>query len=337
MWWMLGAKVSAVNHKLSFNFSIHSIVFRYKQPRPMQYTLHQLRIFLRVVATRNITRAAEELHMSQPAVSIQLKNFQKQFDLPLIEVVNRRIHVTDFGQEIARSAEIILNEVYAINFKMHAHEGRLTGKLRIAAVSTAKYVAPYFLAGFMRANPGVELALDVTNKAQVLARLEENSVDFAFMTVPPEHLQVDALPLFPNRLYLVAHPDFLPSLPTDAPEVFASLPLIMRERGSGTRHVLEGFLLANNVRVLPQLVLTSSEAVKQAVLAGLGCSVMPLVGIRNELASGRLHILPVRGFPITSMWSLVSLSAKLPTPAAQAFLTHLDATRDATIAQHFAD
>lgn len=313
-----------------------AIVKAYVHLCQMQYTLHQLRIFLRVVATRNITRAAEELHLSQPAVSIQLKNFQRQFDLPLIEVINRKIYVTDFGLEIAQSAEIILREVYAINFKMHAHEGRLTGKLRISAVSTGKYVAPYFLAGFMRSHPGVELVLDVTNKSQVLTSLEENTIDFAFVTVPPDHLTIDAVELFENRLVLVANPTFLPTLPSRSPDIFEELPLIFRERGSGTRHVMERYFLDHNLRVLPKMVLTSNEAVKQAVIAGLGCSIMPLVGIRNDLASGRLHILDVDGLPISSTWSLISLSSKRHTPVAQAFLSYIVEQKAEIIAEQFA-
>ena len=338
----MDANLACTIHKHSFNFFI-SFICNPNDPSlstPMHYTLNQLRIFHRVVATRSVTRAAEELHLSQPAVSIQLKNFQRQFDLPLLEVVQRRIHVTDFGLEIARSAEVILQEVHAIHFKMHAHEGRLTGKLRLAAVSTGKYVAPAFVAGFMRLHPGVELVLDVTNRAQVLESIEQSATDLGLVSVLPDHLRVEAVPLFENQLYLVAHPDFVPpeaalgSSPL-SPQQLEGLPLIFREPGSGTRHVLEAWFKSHGLHLVPKMVLTSSEAVKQAVLAGLGCSVMPLVGIRHELRAGRLCIVPVSGFPITSTWTLIHLQARTPSPVTQAFLAYLQSEKEGIMAEHF--
>ena len=136
----------------------------------MNYTLNQLQIFLKIVQTQSVTRASEELNLTQPAVSIQLKNFQNQFYIPLTEVVGRRIYITDFGREIAEAAENIINQVYAINYKTQAYKGQLTGRLKISIVSTGKYIMPYFLADFIKANDGVELNLDVTNKNKVNVR-----------------------------------------------------------------------------------------------------------------------------------------------------------------------
>lgn len=155
----------------------------------MNYTLNQLQIYLKVAQTLSITKAAAALHLTQPAVSIQLKNFQDQFDIPLIEVINKKIYVTDFGKEIAEAAERILSEVYAINFKMHAHQGQLTGKLKISVVSTGKYIAPYFIADFIKQHQGVELLMDVTNKAQVINSLEKNQVDFSLVSVLPKQIR----------------------------------------------------------------------------------------------------------------------------------------------------
>ena len=147
----------------------------------MNYTLNQLRIFHKVSQTLSISKAAEELHLSQPAVSIQLRNFQDQFEIPLIELVRKRIFLTDFGREIAESAEQILAQVYAINYRMHTHKGGLTGRLRIAVVSSGKYIAPYYVSGFVSRHEGVDLLLDVNNRTQVLRQLENNEVDFAFV------------------------------------------------------------------------------------------------------------------------------------------------------------
>lgn len=144
----------------------------------MNYTLHQLRIFLKVVEAESITKAAEALHLTQPAVSIQLKNLQDQFDIPLTEVVHKRLFITDFGKEIARAAENILNEVDAITFRTQAFKGELSGRLRISSVSTGKYVIPYFLSEFLQQHNSVELELDVTNKARVVENLWNNEVDF---------------------------------------------------------------------------------------------------------------------------------------------------------------
>src|SRR6056297_907114 len=143
----------------------------------MNYTLHQLRVFLKITDNQSITKAAEELNLTQPAVSIQLKNFQDQFSIPLTEVVGRQLYVTDFGKEIAEAAEKILNEVDAITFKTMAYQQQLAGRLKISIASTGKYVMPYFLSDFMRKHRGVDLVMDVTNKTYVIESLERNEVD----------------------------------------------------------------------------------------------------------------------------------------------------------------
>ena len=171
----------------------------------MNYTLHQLRIFQKVAEHQSITKASEELHLTQPAVSIQLKNFQDQFPIALTEVVGRRLFLTEFGKEIAVTAERILDEVNSINYRTMEFGGNLAGRLKIAVVSTGKYVMPYFLSGFMEENGGVDLIMDVTNKATVVRNLERNEVDFALVSVLPKHFTVDKIGLMENRLYLVGN------------------------------------------------------------------------------------------------------------------------------------
>lgn len=301
----------------------------------MNYTLQQLRIFLTVTETGSVTKAAEALHLTQPAVSIQLKNFQNQFAIPLLEVVRKRIFVTDFGKEIAAAAAVILAEVHAIDFKMHAHRGELTGKLKLSVVSTGKYVMPYFLSGFIKRHTGVELALDVTNKAQVLRSLEQNEVDFSLVSVLPETLQIEKIALLQNKLFLVGNNDrkFPEMLYTK--KVFEDLPLIYRESGSGTRYVMEKFVRRNQLPVQKKMELTSNEAVKQAVIAGLGYSIMPLIGIKNELLNEQLQIIPVKGFPIKSTWYLIWLKAKKLSPVAIAYLEYLQKEKAAIMAGQF--
>ena len=236
----------------------------------MNYTLNQLQIFLKIVQTKSVTKASEELHLTQPAVSIQLKNFQDQFDIPLTEVVSRKIYITDFGREIAEAAENILNQVYAINYKTLAYKGQLTGRLKISVVSTGKYIMPYLLADFMKIHSGIDLFMDVTNMNKVTESLENNEVDFALVSNLPASLNVDKLDLLQNKLYLVGNTKTKIKAGIKTKEIFKVIPLIFREKGSGTRQTMERFIERNNLSIFKKMELTSNEAVKQAVLAGLG-------------------------------------------------------------------
>ena len=301
----------------------------------MNYTLHQLQVFLKVTQFESITKAAEELHLTQPAVSIQLKNLQDQFEIPLTEVVGRKLFVTDFGKEIAIAAENIINEVNAINYKTMAHKGQLSGRLKISIVSTGKYIMPFFLTQFLREHEGVELILDVTNKSKVIDSLEQNSVDFSLVSVLPDHLRVEAIQLMENRLYLVGNSEQKFNKRAYNYDILNKLPLIYREEGSGTRNVMEKFIKQNNLPVKKTIELTSNEAVKQAVIAGLGYSVMPLIGIKDELNNGSLQIIPVKHFPITSDWNLISLKGKNFSPIAKAFKNYVVNHKDEITQKYF--
>lgn len=289
----------------------------------MNYTLTQLQVFLKITQTHSVTKAAEELHLTQPAVSIQLKNFQNQFDIPLTEVVGRKIYITDFGREIADSVENILNQVNTINYKTQAYRGQLTGRLKISVVSTGKYVMPFFLSSFIRQHPGIELLMDVTNKAQVVKSLERNEVDFSLVSIRPATLNVERLDLLQNKLYLIGNTDQKFSKSSYTKEIFKELPIIYREKGSGTRQTMEHFIEQNRIPVVKKMELTSNEAVKQAVLSGLGFSIMPLIGIKNELHNGELQIIPMKGLPIKTVWQLIWLKSKKHSPVAQSFLSYM--------------
>lgn len=289
----------------------------------MNYTLNQLRIFLKIVQTQSVTKASEDLHLTQPAVSIQLKNFQDQFDIPLTEVVGRKIYITEFGREIADAAEKIINQVYAINYKTLAYKGQLTGRLKISIVSTGKYVIPYFLSDFVKKNAAIELMIDVTNKKKVVESLEQNEVDFALVSILPTHLNIEKLDLLQNKLYLVGSTETKFGKKTNPNELFNQLPLIFREKGSGTRQIMEQFIEKNNISILKKMELTSNEAVKQSLLAGMGFSIMPLIGIKNELFQKELQIIPTKGLPINTTWSLVWLKGKKHSPVSLSFLEHL--------------
>ncbi|MBS4042815.1 MAG: LysR family transcriptional regulator [Chitinophagaceae bacterium] len=208
----------------------------------MNYTLNQLQIFLKIVETKSITKASEELHLTQPAVSIQLKNFQQQFDIPLTEVIGRKIYITKFGKEIAQAAQEIINQVNAINFKTMAYKGQLTGKLKIEVVSTGKYVMPYFLSDFLQLNKGIELNMDVTNMKSVTESLEDNTIDFALVSQLPNSINIDKLDLLQNKLYLIGNASLKVKEGDLKDQLFKELPFIFREKGSGTRQIMETYI-----------------------------------------------------------------------------------------------
>ena len=301
----------------------------------MNYTLHQLQVFLKITQTLSVTKAAEALHLTQPAVSIQLKNFQDQFDISLTEIIGRKLYVTDFGKEVALAAETILNEVNAFNYKTLAYKGQMTGRLKISVVSTGKYVMPYFLADFLKLHPGIELVMDVTNKARVIESLEKNEVDFSLVSVLPDSFAVEKVELMPNKLYLVANADYVFNTEINEKSILETIPLIYREVGSGTRLTMEKFIEQNRLLIRKKMELTSNEAVKQAVIAGLGCSIMPLIGIKNELKNGDLHIIPVRDFPILSDWNLIWMPNKKFSPVAHSYLEYLRKEKDNIIKEKF--
>ena len=171
----------------------------------MNYTISQLKIFLKVVKHGSVTKAADELHLTQPAVSIQLKNFQKNFTYALTEIINKKLFVTDFGKEIALAAENIISELETINYKSIGYNNVLSGKLKISIISTGKYIMPFFLADFLQQHSSIDLELDVTNKAKVVNSLEKNEIDFALVSILPENIQIKKVDLMENKLMLVGN------------------------------------------------------------------------------------------------------------------------------------
>ena len=289
----------------------------------MNYTLHQIEIYLKVAQLKSVTKAAEALYLTQPAVSIQLKKFQDQFKLPLFEVVARKIYITDFGEEIAQAAQKIIDEVRNINYKALSYQGQLAGKLKIAIVSTAKYVMPYFISDFINENRGIDLIMDVTNKSSVIKALENNEVDFAMVSTIPKNLKINRIELMKNELYMVGGKNYKHKGGDLTEQEFQKLPLIYREQGSATRLAMESFIESKKISTYKKMELTSNEALKQAVISGLGFSIMPLIGIKNALALGDLQIIPVQGLPIVTNWNLIWLSSKNMSSISKALISHI--------------
>lgn len=301
----------------------------------MNFTLNQLRIFLKVVETRSITKASQELALSQPAVSIQLKNFQAQFDVPLTQLINRRLFITAFGHEIATLAEKIISEVNEINYQTALYNGQLAGKLHISVVSTGKYVIPYFLSDFLAENPNIDLKLDVSNKAQVIADLTENSVDFSLVSTLPNDLNLDKITLMKNELYLVCSSKFDVQGIEKINDLQKNIPFIYREVGSATRSAMERYIEQQGISVNKKLELTSNEAVKQAVIANMGLSIMPIIGIRQELQTKQLKIIQIEGLPLETNWHIVWNRGTRLTPSAKAFVAHLERNKSSIIQTYF--
>jgi DNA-binding transcriptional LysR family regulator len=292
-------------------------------------------MFLKIVQTKSITKTAEAMHLTQPAVSIQLKNFQKQFDIPLTEVINKKIYITDFGKEIAESAENIINEANLINYQMMKFKGALTGTLKINSVSTGKYVIPYFLSDFFKKNENVELRLDVSNKARVIENLENNETDFSIVSFLPTNIKLNSIELMPNTLYLVGNELLQKENTPINKSIIESLPLIYREEGSATRLAMEKFIEKNRIKVHKKIQLTSNEAVKQAVIAGMGYSIMPIIGLKNELQNNQLQIIPVKGLPLKTTWNVIWLKNKKLSPVAKSFIQHLEQNKEKIITESF--
>ena len=194
--------------------------------------------------------------------------------------------------------------------------------MRISIVSTGKYIMPYFLSDFLKNNVNIDLTMDVTNKSKVIQSLLDNEIDFALVSILPDDIQVEKFNLIPNELYLVGNKEVGPEIKIE--EQLASTPFIFREKGSGTRQVMEKFIAKNKIKIKKKLELTSNEAVKHAIISGLGYSIMPLIGIRNEIQNGLLKIIPIKGLPLKTTWQLIWLKEKRLTPIAESYLKYLE-------------
>lgn len=301
----------------------------------MHYTLHQLEIFEKIATMRSVTKAAEVLFLTQPAVSIQLKNFQDQFTVPLFEVVGRQLYITEFGAEIAIAARKILEEVRAIEYRSQTYQGKIAGKLKIAAVSTSKYVMPYLLSEFIHKHADVDLVMDVTNKAAVIKSLENNEADIAMVSTIPKKLAINRIELMKNKLFLIGGKNIHATDAFITKKDFEKLPLIFREQGSATRLAMEQYITKRKFAITKKMELTSNEAVKQAVIAGLGVSIMPLLGIKESLATHDLQILKAKGLPIETNWNLIWLKSKNQSVVVKEFINHILTEKDRIIDEHF--
>jgi LysR family transcriptional regulator, low CO2-responsive transcriptional regulator len=286
----------------------------------MHVSLRQLRVFEAVARHNSYTRAAEELHLSQPAVSMQVRQLEDEIGLPLFERLGKQVVVTEAGRELFHYSRAIGQSLREMEEVLESLKGVSRGSLRIAVASTVNYFAPRLMAIFQQRHPGIGLRLDVTNRESLVQMLDSNSVDLVLMGVPPRHVEVESEAFMDNPLVVIAPPDHplagerAISLARLAEEVF-----VMREEGSGTRQAMERFFSERGQTIRHGMQMTRNEAVKQAVRSGLGLSVVSLHTIELELETRRLVTLDVEDFPDRRQWYLVYRRGKRLSPAAGAF------------------
>jgi len=283
-------------------------------------TLRQLRVFDAVARHLNFSRAAESLFLSQPAVSMQIKQLEQNIGLPLLEQVGRRLNLTEAGRELLKYSRDILQQVQDMDTVFSEMKGLEHGQLNIAVVSTANYFMPQLLAKFIRLHPRINLGLSVANRDTVIKQLDENIADLAVMGQPPEGTDMLSQPFMPNPLVVIAAPDHpLAKLKKVQPRQLAEETFLLREKGSGTRGVVERFFSGRKLPLPAHMEMDTNEAIKQSVSAKIGIGIISRHGIEMELETKRLCILDVAGFPIVRDWHIVQRKNKRLSTAAQAF------------------
>jgi LysR family transcriptional regulator, low CO2-responsive transcriptional regulator len=290
----------------------------------MHFTFQQLKLFESVFRNKSYTRASEELFLTQPAISIQLKRLEEQIGLPLFEQVGKKIFPTLAGEAVYEASVDILNRVSNLKGSIESLQGVVKGPMKISVVTTAKYFMPHLLGAFLKDYPDVEPKLKFTNRANVLDRLLQNKDDFVVMGQIPDDNKFQAYPFLENILVPVApfgHP--LTKKKNISLKQLIKERILGREIGSGTRLVFNRLLEQKGLQVEPYMELSSSEAIKQGVMAGLGLAILSLHSIRLELNTGKLIVLDVEGFPIKRRWFVVHLKNKHLSLTAKTFFEYI--------------
>lgn len=288
----------------------------------MNFNLHQLHIFSTVAKKRSITKASEALFMTQPAVSIQLKQLQENIGLPLFEFIGKQFFLTQAGEtlldcygDVARSLDRIEEEIQHL-------KGLNTGSLTISVVSSAKYFMPHILGLFRRKYPQITIRLEVTNRLYVKNHLLENEVDYGVYSVLDYSIPSENVGFLENPLVFIAPPDSDYSN-VNTLEDLCACPFINREVGSGTRLKLEQFCKERGISPHIEMELATTEAVKQAVMAGFGVSLVSKYAVRQELKTGAVKVLHISDAQLASHWHLMWLPGKQLSPAARAFKEYI--------------
>ncbi len=286
----------------------------------LHLTLRQLKVFESVARHLSYSRAADELHLTQPAVSMQIKQLEDNVSLPLFEQLGKRIYLTEAGRELYHYSRAISQQLSDMEVALDELKGMERGKLNISVVTTANYFAPHLLAKFCQRYSGVTVSLNVSNRETVLKQLADNLIDLAIMGQPPEDLDIDSESFMENPLVVIAPPDHPLCQECNIPvqrlekEIF-----LVRESGSGTRGAMERFFVEHHIKINKGMETDTTEAIKQAVQAGMGLGIMSQHTAELELEMNRLKILDVQDFPIIRYWHVVNRKNKRLSSIAKAF------------------
>ncbi|NIA26975.1 MAG: LysR family transcriptional regulator [Desulfobulbaceae bacterium] len=286
----------------------------------MHLTLRQLQCFSAVAQNLSFTRAADALHLTQPAVSMQVRQLEHQTGIALTEQLGKQIHLTEAGEEVFRYARSILQQVDEMDGVLNKMKGLAGGHLRIAAISSANYFAPKLLGVFHQRFHDVGVSMDVTRQQSVLKQVADNEVDMAIMGQPPEGMNVDAIPFMDNPLVIVAPPGHrLAKQKNIAIKQMEKEIFLTREPGSGTRGAMHRFFRQHKLKLTTGMEMGSLEGIKQSVQAELGVGLLPRGAIETELKLKKLVILNIKGMPIKRHWYVVMHKGKRLSAAAEAF------------------
>ncbi|MDR9418569.1 LysR family transcriptional regulator [Gracilimonas sp.] len=287
----------------------------------MSFTLHQLDVFAEVAKQKSMTKAAEKLFMSQPAVSIQVKKLQEHFGVNLFEMISKELYLTEAGKELYEAQKNIKSEVESLEMALSEIKGMLRGSLNVAAVSTAKYFMPYILGDFRSKFEKIKMSLKVTDRNEVKDLLRKNMCDLAVFSELPKDLDLEAVEFLDNPLLMASAADH--PLAKKKNVTFKDLedhPFLIREPGSGTRIVMQRLL--DEHKIDPEIVmeLGTNEAVKQAIMAGIGISLISKYSLTLEESVGKIAVLDIDNLPYVNKWKLVYPKGKRLSPAAQSFI-----------------
>jgi DNA-binding transcriptional LysR family regulator len=290
----------------------------------MNVTFRQLKLFLALSETGSVSAAARVMHVTQPTASMQLKEVTQAIGVPLYEVISKKIHLTDVGRELARTARDMVQTWAAFEQGVDSVKGLARGKLRVAVVSTAKYFMPRLIGTFCKKYPEIDVSLEILNRDGVVQRMRDNLDDLYIMSQPPIDLDLSDEIFMTNPLVLVAA--------TRSPLVKSSgvslsrlenQRFILREKGSGTRMGVDQFFKKHKFRPDIRMELGSNEAVKEAVAGGLGIGIVSRHALHGHQKEHGVAVVDVKGFPIQSNWHIVHPASKRLSPVANAFKLHM--------------
>lgn len=290
----------------------------------LQATLHQLRVFETVARHGSFTKAAEELLITQPTVSTQVKQLAQTIGLPLFEQIGKQLYLTDIGKELLNTCQTIFEQLDYFEMKVADFKGNKEGYLRLSVITTAKYLVPLLLGSFCQKYPAVEIALDVTNHQKLIQRMRHNLDDLYILSQLPSDIDLCAQAFLENPLVVVARSDHRLAGKKNIPlEKLDGESFIMREVGSGTRQAVQTLFHQEKISVKVRLELGSNEAIKQAIKGGLGISVLSQHTLTSEAGNSDLVILDIKGFPIERDWYIAHLQGKQLSVIAETFLQDL--------------